>query len=64
MFLRMTYCEKTFKSAIRALNNLIINQLVITLSCIINTGYTMKKVVLYSMNKCPHCETAKKYLDF
>lgn len=23
----------------------------------------MKKVVLYSMNKCPHCETAKKYLD-
>jgi len=23
----------------------------------------MKKVVLYTMNKCPHCETAKKYLD-
>jgi glutaredoxin len=23
----------------------------------------MKKVVLYSMNKCPHCETAKAYLD-
>jgi len=23
----------------------------------------MKKVVLYTMNKCPHCETAKSYLD-
>ncbi len=23
----------------------------------------MKKVVLYTMNKCPHCDTAKKYLD-
>ncbi|MCJ8319109.1 MAG: glutaredoxin family protein [Colwellia sp.] len=23
----------------------------------------MKKVVLYTMNKCPHCETAKNYLD-
>lgn len=23
----------------------------------------MKKVVLYTMNKCPHCETAKAYLD-
>lgn len=23
----------------------------------------MKKVVLYTKNKCPHCETAKKYLD-
>ncbi|NQY37482.1 MAG: glutaredoxin family protein [Alteromonadaceae bacterium] len=23
----------------------------------------MKRVVLYSMNNCPHCQTAKKYLD-
>ena len=23
----------------------------------------MKKVTLYTMNRCPHCETAKKYLD-
>lgn len=23
----------------------------------------MKKVVLYTMNKCPHCQTAKSYLD-
>ena len=23
----------------------------------------MKKVVLYTMNKCPHCQTAKCYLD-
>lgn len=23
----------------------------------------MKRVVLYSMNRCPHCDTAKKYLD-
>jgi glutaredoxin len=23
----------------------------------------MKKIVLYTINKCPHCETAKKYLD-
>ena len=23
----------------------------------------MKRVVLYSMNNCPHCETAKRYLD-
>lgn len=23
----------------------------------------MRKVVLYSMNKCPHCDTAKRYLD-
>jgi len=23
----------------------------------------MKRVVLYSMNKCPHCDTAKRYLD-
>ncbi len=23
----------------------------------------MKKVVLYTMNNCPHCQTAKKYLD-
>ncbi len=22
----------------------------------------MKRVVLYTMNRCPHCETAKKYL--
>jgi len=22
----------------------------------------MKRVVLYTMNHCPHCETAKKYL--
>lgn len=24
---------------------------------------TMKRVILYSTDKCPHCETAKKYLD-
>lgn len=23
----------------------------------------MKKVVLYSMDKCPHCQVAKRYLD-
>ena len=23
----------------------------------------MKRVVLYSMNNCPHCQTAKQYLD-
>lgn len=23
----------------------------------------MKRVVLYSSNNCPHCQTAKKYLD-
>ncbi len=23
----------------------------------------MKRVVLFTMNRCPHCETAKKYLD-
>lgn len=23
----------------------------------------MKRVVLYTMNSCPHCDTAKKYLD-
>jgi len=23
----------------------------------------MKRVVLYTMNHCPHCETAKKYLS-
>ena len=23
----------------------------------------MKKVVLYSMDKCPHCEIAKRYLE-
>ena len=23
----------------------------------------MKRVVLYSMEKCPHCQTAKNYLD-
>lgn len=23
----------------------------------------MKKVVLYTSNRCPHCESAKKYLD-
>ncbi len=23
----------------------------------------MKRVVLYSMARCPHCDTAKKYLD-
>ena len=23
----------------------------------------MKRVTLYTMDKCPHCETAKKYLD-
>lgn len=23
----------------------------------------MKKVVLYSMNNCPHCDTVKKYLE-
>jgi glutaredoxin len=23
----------------------------------------MKKVVLYTMNNCPHCQTAKSYLD-
>ena len=23
----------------------------------------MKKIVLYSMNNCPHCDTAKKYLE-
>jgi glutaredoxin len=23
----------------------------------------MKRVTLYSTNKCPHCETAKGYLD-
>lgn len=23
----------------------------------------MKRVTLYSMNQCPHCETAKKYLQ-
>lgn len=23
----------------------------------------MKRVVLYSMDKCPHCQSAKKYLE-
>ncbi len=23
----------------------------------------MKRVVLYTMGKCPHCQTAKRYLD-
>ncbi len=23
----------------------------------------MKRVVLYTMEKCPHCHTAKRYLD-
>ena len=23
----------------------------------------MKRVVLYTMEKCPHCQTAKRYLD-
>ncbi|NMP16382.1 glutaredoxin family protein [Thalassotalea sp. Y01] len=23
----------------------------------------MKRVTLYTMNKCPHCQTAKQYLD-
>ncbi len=23
----------------------------------------MKRVILYSMNNCPHCQTAKRYLD-
>lgn len=23
----------------------------------------MKRVVLYTMNQCPHCQTAKRYLD-
>lgn len=23
----------------------------------------MKRVVLFSMNRCPHCQTAKRYLD-
>ena len=23
----------------------------------------MKRVVLYSMDKCPHCQTAKRYLE-
>ncbi|TRX56383.1 glutaredoxin family protein [Thalassomonas sp. M1454] len=23
----------------------------------------MKRVTLYTKNRCPHCETAKKYLD-
>ena len=23
----------------------------------------MKRIVLYSMEKCPHCQTAKRYLD-
>ena len=23
----------------------------------------MKRVVLYSMDKCPHCQTAKNYLE-
>lgn len=23
----------------------------------------MKKVTLYTLNKCPHCDTAKAYLD-
>ena len=23
----------------------------------------MKKVVLYTMNNCPHCQSAKRYLD-
>lgn len=23
----------------------------------------MKRVVLYSMNNCPHCQTAKRYLE-
>ncbi|MEW6996402.1 glutaredoxin family protein [Colwelliaceae bacterium BS250] len=23
----------------------------------------MKRIILYTMNRCPHCETAKKYLD-
>lgn len=23
----------------------------------------MKRVVLYTMNNCPHCQTAKRYLD-
>lgn len=23
----------------------------------------MKRIVLYSMDKCPHCQTAKRYLE-
>ncbi|MBU2926186.1 glutaredoxin family protein [Colwellia sp. 1_MG-2023] len=23
----------------------------------------MKRIVLYTMEKCPHCQTAKRYLD-
>ena len=23
----------------------------------------MKRVVLYTMDKCPHCQTAKRYID-
>ena len=23
----------------------------------------MKRIVLYTMDKCPHCQTAKRYLD-
>lgn len=23
----------------------------------------MKRIILYSMDKCPHCQTAKNYLD-
>lgn len=23
----------------------------------------MKRIVLYTKNRCPHCETAKKYLE-
>ena len=23
----------------------------------------MKRIILYSMNNCPHCQTAKRYLE-
>lgn len=23
----------------------------------------MKRIILYSMNNCPHCDTAKRYLE-
>ena len=30
---------------------------------LLNHFIDMKKVVLYSMNNCPHCQTAKKFFE-